>query len=286
MMSEQRLYAIVLRLAAIRPGAIPDNHGDQARAALMKIIQHADSPLAQRLHDANTSKPYTISLLKGGRVRRHGGDMAQHFGEGDQADWRFTLLIEPAFEALLRRYLLDRHLPHVRIGAVEFAISDAFASGVHPQSGHTSVADLTERWNIPAEELTRDLTLDFLSPTAFSLGQDPETRQYRFRSTPDPRTIFSVLRKRWAQIGGVEPGDLFDEWVNRCVESEPLRLENEQSRVEGRRIPAFMGRVRFRTHGPDATWLPLLHLLADLSFWTGVGYQTTRGMGQVQRLKE
>lgn len=284
-MLEQRLYAIVLRLAAIRSGAIPDNHGDQARAALMKIIQHADSPLAQRLHDANAAKPYTISLLKGGRVRRHGGDMAQHFGEGDHADWRFTLLIEPAFEALLRRYLLDRHLPHVRIGAVEFAIADAFASGAHPQSGHTSVADLTERWNIPAEKLPRQVTLDFLSPTAFSLGQDPETRQYRFRSTPDPRTLFSALRKRWAQMGGVEPGDVFDEWVGRHVEAEPLKMESLQTLVERRRVPAFQGRVQFRVHGRDLTWLPLLHLLADLSFWTGAGYQTTRGMGQVERVK-
>jgi len=30
----------------------------------------------------------------------------------------------------------------------------------------------------------------------------------------------------------------------------------------------------------------LLHLLADLSFWTGVGYQTTRGLGQVRRVTE
>ncbi|NJR12984.1 CRISPR system precrRNA processing endoribonuclease RAMP protein Cas6 [bacterium] len=285
MMTEQRLYAIVLRLAAIRPGAIPDNHGDQARAALMKIIQHADSPLAQRLHDSNTAKPYTISLVKGGHRRRHGGDMAQHFGEASEADWRFTLLIEPAFEALLRRYLLDRHLPHVRIGAVEFAIADAFASGAHPQSGHISVTDLTDRWNIPAEQLKRTLTLDFQSPTSFSLGQDPETRQYRFRATPDPKTMFSALRKRWALMGGVEPGDVFDEWVGRCIEAEPMHMETCQSLVERRRIPAFMGRVRFRQHGADVTWLPLLHLLADLSFWTGAGYQTTRGMGQVRRLE-
>jgi hypothetical protein len=115
MNEQQRLYAIVLRIAAIRRGAVPENHGDQARAALMKNIQHADSPLAQRLHNSNMHKPYTISLL-------NGGVQARHFGEGDHADWRFTLMAEPAFEALLRRYLLDRTLPHVRIGAVEFAI--------------------------------------------------------------------------------------------------------------------------------------------------------------------
>ncbi|GAB4308487.1 MAG: hypothetical protein Kow00117_01750 [Phototrophicales bacterium] len=34
----------------------------------------------------------------------------------------------------------------------------------------------------------------------------------------------------------------------------------------------------------DLRWLPYLHLLVDLSFWTGVGYQTTRGMGQVRKV--
>src|SRR5579859_4734228 len=108
-MDNLRLYAIVFRLAAIRPGAVPADHGDQARAALFELIRHGDLPLAQRLHDQNIQKPYTIDLLQGGR---RGKDNTIHFGEGDYAYWRFTLMQEPAFEALLRRYLLSRALPH------------------------------------------------------------------------------------------------------------------------------------------------------------------------------
>ncbi len=52
-MDNLRLYAIVFRLAAIRPGAVPADHGDQARAALFELIRHGDLPLAQRLHDQN-----------------------------------------------------------------------------------------------------------------------------------------------------------------------------------------------------------------------------------------
>lgn len=280
----QRLYAVVLRLAAIRAGAISADHGDLARAALFNLVRQGDSPLAEKLHDANAHKPYTISPLHGGK---RGRDNALNFGEGDSADWRFTLLMEPAFEALLRRYLLDRSLPHVRIGAVEFAVQDAFASGMtHRDSGHISLEELTDKWNTPPEALPKHLALDFQTPTAFSLGQDRETKEYRIRSQPDARTLFSALRNKWKQLGGHEPGVEFDEWVGQFVETEPLRIKLQRVMVEHRPIDGFVGQVRYSVHGKDVRWLSLLHLLSELTFWTGVGYQTTRGMGQTRVMKE
>jgi CRISPR-associated endoribonuclease Cas6 len=281
MTDELRLYAIVLRLAAMRPGAVPRDHGDIARAALMKIIQHGDALLAQELHDANAHKPYTISPLRGGQ---RGQDGALHFGDGDTAEWRFSLLCEPAFEALLRRYLLNRNLPHIRIGAVTFAIVDAFASGAgHPESGHISVAELTEQWNCPSEKLSRQLTFDFRSPTTFSRGKDELTGRYRYRAWPEPRILFSSLRKRWHELGGLAPGDEFDDWIDKWVEIELFDLRQQKVVVESRPIPCFTGQVTYRVY-EDGHWLPLMNLLADLTFWTGVGYQTPRGLGQVRRL--
>lgn len=279
-MSDLRLYAVVLRLAAIQRGAVPPDHGDQARAALFDVIERGDLALAQRLHDSNVHKPYTVSLLQGGK---RAADRSQNFGDGDSAEWRFTLLQEPAFEALLRRYLLSHDLPHVRIGAVEFAVVDAFLSGKsHPNSGHVGVEELQSRWECIPEMLPKSFTLDFLAPTTFSLGTDAETGQRLWRTLPYPRTLFSALRKKWATFGGGDPGDAFDSWVEKYVDAEPVGLETRKTIVEGRPIVGFMGRVRFHLHGVPRWW-PLAHLLADLAFWTGVGYQTTRGMGQVRR---
>lgn len=282
-MDNLRLYAIVFRLAATRPGAIPNDHGDQARAALFDLIRRGDLPLAEKLHDQNMQKPYTINLLQGGK---RGKDSAVHFGDGDSATWRFTLLHEPAFEALLRRYLLSRSLPHVRIGSVEFAVVDAFASGAsHPGSGYISVSELQSRWDCPPNTPPNRLVLDFQSPTVFSLGTDPDSRERRWCAMPNAPILFSALRKKWALLGGAEPGDQFDQWVREEVEVEPLHLQTRTVVVERRPITGFMGQVRFRVRG-EGRWLPLLHLLADLTFWTGAGYQTTRGMGQLQRVRE
>ena len=278
-----RLYAIVFRLVAIRPGAIPVDHGDQARAALFDLVRRGDLLLAQGLHDQNMHKPYTVNLLEG---EKRGRDGAIHFGEGDSAHWRFTLLQEPAFEALLRRYLLSRSLPHVRIGHVEFAVADAFASGTsHPDSGHISISELHSRWDCKADTVPAQLMLDFKSPTVFSLGTDHDTGERRWCAMPNAPILFSALRKKWSSLGGTEPGDEFDQWVRHCIEVEPLHLQSKTVVVERRPVTGFVGRVRFRVRG-DRCWLPLLHLLSDLTFWTGAGYQTTRGMGHVQRLME
>jgi CRISPR-associated endoribonuclease Cas6 len=280
-MGDKHLYAIVLRLAVARRGAISANHGDQARSALLNLIREGDAPLAGRLHDDNAQKPYTISLIQG---KKRGADGALHFGDDDEAYWRFTLLCEPAFEALLRRRLLNRQLPRIRVGAVDFTILDVYASGVnHPESGYTSIAELHSRWDAPPESLPRGITLDFRSPTVFSLGGRGSDRLWRV--LPEARMVFGTLRKRWAALGGKEPGDGFDAWAERCLVAEALRLTTRMTIIEGRPVPGFSGVVRYRLCG-DPRWMGLAHLLADFAFWQGVGYQTTRGMGQVYRMDE
>lgn len=281
-MTENRLYAIVLRLAAMRRGALTADHGDQARAALFNLIGQGDSPLAQRLHDENNGKPYTVSLVQGGKPGRDG---AQHFDDGDRADWRFTLMMQPAFEALLQKYLLNNSLPHVRIGAIQFAIVDVFVSHTsHPDSGHSSISELSDGWQYPLDVLPKRLLLDFCSPTAFSMGHNKETKEYRLRSSPDAKTLFSTLRKRWVKLGGADAGDEFDAWVDKNIEQEIIQLQACTIHVKKRPVNAFTGQVAYQHFGQDLRWIAYWNLLADLSFWTGVGYQTTRGLGQVRRL--
>lgn len=283
-MTEKRLYAIVLELAAMNPGALPTNHGDQARAALLSLIKKGDSPLAQQLHDSNEAKPYAISLIKGGKWNKR--EYTHNFGEGDRAEWRFTLMMEAAFEALLQKYLLNNALPHVRIGAIHFAIVGVSLSNQsHPDSGHISVAELTEGWNNHQAEYPKRIVLDFQSPTTISIGQDKESKRYRYRVFPDAKSIFSHLRKRWGKLGGMDVGDEFDQWVEKNIEAEPLSYYLVSQRIKGRKIRAFTGQVAYQYYGNDEQFLPYFNLLGDITFWTGIGYQTTYGMGQVRRLR-
>lgn len=282
-MSDLRLYAIVLRLVASRPGAVPYHHGDFARDAIFDLIGKGDTELAAALHDQNDRKPYTIAPLHGGK---RGIDGAHHFGIGDQAFWRFTLLCEPAFEAVLRRYILSKALPHIRIGAVEFEITDAFASnGSHPDSGYTTVEALQDRWKVPAELVPNALTLDFLTPTVFNLGYDRESKRRNLHMLPSPRFVFGTLRRNWIALGGSAPGDEFDSWAEQNVDLTAMNIQTQQARIKGQLLSGFTGRVTYRTRHDDHWW-GLTHLLGEFAFWRGCGYQTTCGMGQVRRIQD
>lgn len=277
------LYAVVLRMAALKPGAVPADHRNYIRGALLNLIRAGDPQLAAELHDNNTAKAYTVALLDGHTRARNG---ALHFGEGHEAYWRFTLMGEPAFDALIRRYLLNNRAPHVRIGAMEFAITDAFVSGGgRPDCGYTTLADLRTKWLDTSTPLPATITLDFTSPTVFSLGRRPDGT-YQFHALPTPRHVFSVLRKRWDRLGGPAPEDDFDEWVAQTVLLEKFDIRTETVRLKGgRTVDGFTGPVTYRLTDLSE-WAGFAHLMADLSFWAGVGYQTTSGMGQVRRLAQ
>lgn len=277
------LYAIVLRLAALRPGAIPADHRSYARGALFELLRAGDPQLAAELHDGNSAKSYTVALLEGETRGRNG---ALHFGEGHEAYWRFTLMGEPAFDALIRRYLLNHHAPHVRFGAVSFAITDAFVSGGgHPGCGYATLADLQAKWLHSPAPLPDTVTLDFASPTALSMGQQPDGTR-KFHALPTPRHVFSALRKRLDKLGGPVPGDDFDVWVEQTVLIDKLDIHTETVRLKGgRHVNGFTGPVTYRLTDLSE-WAGFVRLLADLAFWTGVGYQTTTGMGQVRRVAQ
>lgn len=273
------LYAIVLQLAAMRPGAIPADHGQAVHGALHHLIERGSPELSQQWHDANMPKPFTVSLLNGDK---RGRDGALHFGEGDEALWRFTLLRDAAFDAVLNRYIMNNRQPHVRIGAVQFAITAAYAQS-HPDSGTVTLTQLIEAWQMPPAELPERIRLRFISPTLFNFGH--RDGQYHYQLIPEPRHLFSSLKKKWDNITGTHTPDSFDDWVEANVTMAHHETQIRHVRIRGKRpAKAFIGNVFYTLAGADRTHWAFVNVLADLTFWTGVGYQTTAGLGQVRRM--
>jgi CRISPR-associated endoribonuclease Cas6 len=272
------LYAIVLRIAAMHPGAISADHGIPARGAMLKLIEQGDAALSRQWHDANAAKPFTVSLLDGGK---RGRDGALHFGEGDTAEWRFTLLRAEAFDAVLNRYIMHNRQPHVRIGALNFAITDAFANS-HSESGTITPAALEARWQ--KATLPAAIRLRFASPTFFNFGKKADG--YQYQAMPEPRPLFSTLKKKWDRVAGTHTPDTFDDWVEANVTIVRHDTQIRRVRVNRQRpVQAFTGNVIYALTGEDSTQWSFVNLLADLAFWTGVGNQTTAGLGQVRRLE-
>ena len=65
------------------------------------------------------------------------------------------------------------------------------------------------------------------------------------------------------------------------------RYKLESRSVEGKQGGLRIGGVGQATYtalGGDRYWLGLLNMLADFALYSGVGMQTTTGMGQVRRV--
>lgn len=116
--------------------------------------------------------------------------------------------------------------------------------------------------------------LQFVSPTGFK-------RDGRQLFLPLPDLIFGSLLRRWRLLLDPEGWPGFEEALpritlqNYCAESRAVKLR--QDRI----VRGFCGEAEFTLPGSDGPERSALSALAGLAFFTGVGYKTTQGMGEV-----
>ena len=92
------LYSTVLRFQAAEDGVVSPTAGSHAYAMFLNLLGEANKVLAQRVHDLDGSKPFTISPLQG-RFRRHQSGL--RLSAGAEYWMRFTFLQEDLFACFL-----------------------------------------------------------------------------------------------------------------------------------------------------------------------------------------
>jgi CRISPR-associated endoribonuclease Cas6 len=106
---------------------------------------------------------------------------------------------------------------------------------------------------------------------------------------PAPLDVFSGLSRRWQSLEGPALPDGLEHFlqVGGCVVSR-YGLRSVEFRTSERTQIGFTGwviyRVAYRSpqtspNDNEATHIAALNALGRLAFFTGVGYQTARGMG-------
>ncbi len=279
------LYALLIRLTAARDGRLRATQGHLAHAAFLGMVRQVDPALAEGLHSARGRKPFTISPLEGFGRRRDGRLVIDAGREG----WlRLTLLDPTLFRAFLAYFLEGGRRPALRLEQCDFGISEVISTpGSHPLAGYDSLAGLRARWD--AAELTanhRAVPLHFWSPTAFSLRAGPG-RGRRMHVLPDPPLIFGELAGYWDRLAGDETQAAVREFAAGHVVVARHDIATHAFDFGGGRVQiGFTGRVTFELlNRDDPDMARHLHRLADLAFYTGIGYKTTMGMGQVRRVE-
>jgi CRISPR-associated endoribonuclease Cas6 len=277
---ESPLYSLALSLQPERAGTLPATSGHQAHAAFLDAIKKADPDLAELLHAPNQpARPFTVSPLFGARADR--GETLEVSPERP-CTLRVTLLQGALYRELMRRFLEDPGRPALRLGSMSFLVTQVQSTpGSSPWAGYTSWEALREQAR-PEERVA----LEFLTPTAFSLGQRPWGKQ--FHVLPEARFVFGSLLRSWNAFA---PAGLAMEAapLEQYLENDAVILEINGLRTVMWRYPrhlqvGFTGRVSYGFKGKDEALRRQLNALADFAFYAGVGYKTTMGMGQARRI--
>ena len=271
------LLAAVITLTPVEPASVPAALGRAAHAWLLDRIQQTDAPLAQRLHESDGPRPFTVSNLWGAK-RARGGLVTL---DPQRPCWlRFTGLTEE-ISAAIEHALPEMGQDLALAGATLRVAEIATQAGQHPWAGRAAYADLVQQYTLAPGQHPRDVTLRFASPTLFRSGG-------RDLPLPLPSLLFDGYLRKWNAFSPLALPEEAKRYAEECVALGRFKLRSHLVSFEkggkGAHV-GFTGEVRFRFIVNDAYWTRVMTLLAGYAFWASTGYRTTVGLGQTQAVR-
>ena len=255
--------------------------GERFQAAFLDLVGRIHPELAADLHSGDSLRGYSVGVV----WPRLYGDQ----GRGVQElKLRVACLDDRIYPAIAQWAMSVKTEARLRLGRAEFEVARVL---VTPESGeawagYASVEELI------AGASDRDTTvrLEFASPTCFRQGGRDEP-------LPLPRHVFGGLARRWNQSFGdrlrlpIEADARSSEDFLKFVEDHivlehPFEFRSAVVRREGDfYLTGFVGLVNYRIISrPGSAFVHDINLLADVSFFSGVGAKTSRGFGMVRRI--
>ena len=278
------LISIVLTLTPEAPATLPPELGRAVQAETLARLSEVDPALTEAIHASEGPKPLTCSGLvaaepeEEARPARHPADSVGVW-PGRRYFVRVTGLVERVSQALLATLVVRppaRWTLHGQPFRVLEAVCDAAAGRV--DAGRPVARTLAAAALQRGDRLSRTVTLEFVSPTAFkSLEMQ--------MPVPLPGLVFGSLVERWNAFSTVALDPDLRRFANERVaisrywlESKPVPAKGGALRIGG------VGQVTYTALDDDRYALAALNILADFALYSGVGVQTATGMGQCRRV--
>ena len=226
------------------------------------------SELDSVFHPKAQSGKKTVSV---GMMRPRGentfGVKDFHLLRGDIVQARVSF-IHDEDGALFLLLLRPREGTPVRLGTSPFVLEKLLCPGEDELALSLTPAQLAP--SLPAESVG----LRFVSPTGFK-------RDGRQFFLPLPELIFGDLLRKWRLFLDPTGWPGFEDALIR-IELRNYRIESRAARLrQDRVIRGFCGEAEFALPSAGEAGDAALSALAGLAFFTGVGYKTTQGMGEV-----
>ncbi|MCC6165694.1 MAG: CRISPR system precrRNA processing endoribonuclease RAMP protein Cas6 [Caldilineaceae bacterium] len=266
------LLAFKLLVKTSAPAHVPPHLGRAVYAAALARLGEVDPATARAVHDGDGPKPLTCSGLLGAPPR--GPLSPDHMYAV-----RYTALTAEVTAALSAGFLdappAELDLDGNRLQVVE-TLCD---SGRDGWTGRAEYAALAAQHLAQGGEQGRSVTLEFASPTTFKSGGVHVP-------APLPNLVFGSLVERWNAFSPVALSPDVRRFGAEMVALSRYQLRSAAVgyKGEGLRIGG-VGQATYTALSGDRYWLGVLHLLAAFAVYSGVGSQTTSGMGQVRQAR-
>ncbi len=267
------LYSLVVELAATSHSIIAKTTGHQAHALFLHLIHQIDPALAARLHDEPNYRPFTISPLYT-ITKQDKEEEELRLRGGQKCQLRITLLDGNDLWHGLMQHFLENPNVILHIGQASFTLLRVYSAPAIHVAGRSS----TTNWHTLASTKVRtSITLHFVSPTAFSLGDR------HFALFPEPGYVWDSLMRSWnryaPEVLQVEK-ETMRAFVAQHISIQDYRLQTETLHFPKYRQKGFVGSCTYAIKTQDASATQAT-ALAEFAHYCGIGYKTTMGMGQV-----
>src|SRR5436305_10638221 len=297
-MTDERgeLFSMLLRLHPKESGVVSLSSGPHIQAAFLDMVRQGDPSLADCLHRPNQRRPYTLSLLQGFNHLTP-TELASVTNKNQlievkpgQVYWlRITMLDATIFSSFAHYLIANPRSLNVRIGSAHFEISRLITTQHEHSTDQSWVAysSFSELYILQA--VSKQYHFEFASPTAFSMGQKAWGKLLKL--FPEPADVFASLAAQWELFAPTHlrlsthnlTPQAIAAWCtdNIVVTNYDLTTRYLPSQKFGQ--TGFMGTVTYEVKGhreaAEAHWLTPL---ARFALFSGVGYKTAMGMGQVR----
>ncbi|HHW86813.1 MAG TPA: CRISPR system precrRNA processing endoribonuclease RAMP protein Cas6 [Chloroflexi bacterium] len=267
------LISIVLTLVSDKEVTLPAFVGRANYAATLAQLGRVDAALAQRIHESDGPKPLTCSSLLGVQADAKGLTV-----RADAPVYVRMTGLTPEVSARLADALLAAPPPTWELGGATFAVQAAICDPArHGWSGQTTYEALAAAQLAHADQLDRQVTLEFASPTAFKSKEMTVP-------VPLPGLVFGSLVERWNAFSPVVLSPEMRRYGEEVMAISRYKLE---SRAVGQKGDALriggVGQATYRALAGDRYWLGVMNMLAEFALYGGVGVQTATGMGQARK---
>lgn len=248
--------------------------GKHLHALFLHLVNSVDQKLAEYFHQSERNKSFTISPLQIITNNKNSNylswDIKNKIKIGSNCWWRITLLDDSLFSQLTKLWLnLNPQKPY-HLGSGELIITSVLAS---PNSHNWANAFSYEQIYDLASETQRNINFNMVTPTAFRQGK------YDI-SLPTADLVFSSLLRRWEKYSNI-PLNLGD--LNYIFPAY-FDLKTQIVMDSKSKFIGCVGNINYKIFGDvDLAIIKSLNVLADYSFYCGLGRKTTMGFGMIKR---